>query len=199
MAGSRAPDVTTIPLGRASPRASSNQPERPSLRTGPASLAAARVAPIRSCSRRGLPCRRRCRRRGALLPHPFTLAGSELSPDAGGLLSVALSLGSPPPDVIRRRVRMEPGLSSACERTRRRRPSSRLAGKAIGSAGCSGQGRGEKRIARADLLEVEAMACRRGHSADKNAMRRRRERRSGALRLIAGLFSAYSPPLWPPA
>ncbi len=30
--------------------------------------------PIRSCSRWGLPCRRRYRRRGALLPHPFTLA-----------------------------------------------------------------------------------------------------------------------------
>ena len=33
------------------------------------------AAPIRSCSRWGLPCRRRCRRRGALLPHRFTLAG----------------------------------------------------------------------------------------------------------------------------
>jgi hypothetical protein len=32
------------------------------------------VAPTWSCSRWGLPCRRRCRRRGALLPHPFTLA-----------------------------------------------------------------------------------------------------------------------------
>ena len=32
----------------------------------------------------------------------------------GGLLSVALSLGSPPPDVIRRRVSVEPGLSSPC-------------------------------------------------------------------------------------
>ena len=32
------------------------------------------VAPIWSCSRWGLPCRRRYRRRGALLPHPFTLA-----------------------------------------------------------------------------------------------------------------------------
>ena len=31
----------------------------------------------------------------------------------GGLLSVALSLGSPPPDVIRRRFSVEPGLSSA--------------------------------------------------------------------------------------
>jgi len=35
----------------------------------------ARVAvPIRSCSRWGLPCRFRCRSRGALLPHLFTLA-----------------------------------------------------------------------------------------------------------------------------
>src|ERR1700749_4212334 len=34
----------------------------------------ARVAvPIRSCSRWGLPCRFRCRSRGALLPHLFTL------------------------------------------------------------------------------------------------------------------------------
>lgn len=35
--------------------------------------------PIRSCSRRGLPCRLRCRRRGGLLPHPFTLTGLERS------------------------------------------------------------------------------------------------------------------------
>ena len=32
-----------------------------------------RAVPIRSCSRWGLPCRRRYRRRGALLPHRFTL------------------------------------------------------------------------------------------------------------------------------
>src|SRR5690606_4383805 len=32
-----------------------------------------RAAPIRSCSRWGLPCRFRCRSRGGLLPHPFTL------------------------------------------------------------------------------------------------------------------------------
>src|SRR3712207_8069657 len=31
------------------------------------------LAPIRPCSRWGLPCRPRCRVRGALLPHPFTL------------------------------------------------------------------------------------------------------------------------------
>ena len=40
------------------------QPPKVSLRT----------APIRSCSRWGLPCRFRCRSRGGLLPHPFTLA-----------------------------------------------------------------------------------------------------------------------------
>lgn len=34
------------------------------------------------------------------------------NPRCGGLLSVALSLGSPPPDVIRHRLFMEPGLSS---------------------------------------------------------------------------------------
>jgi len=48
----------------------------------------------------------------------------------GGLLSVALSLGSPPPDLIRRRVSVEPGLSSALQQ----RPSSRLAALGIGRA-----------------------------------------------------------------
>ena len=45
--------------------------KRVGRRVGPA--AARPVAPIRSYSRWGLPCRRRCRLRGALLPHPFTL------------------------------------------------------------------------------------------------------------------------------
>ena len=61
-----------------------------------------RAAPIRSCSRWGLPCRLRCRTRGALLPHRFTLACCGL-PRAGGLFSVALSLGSPPAAVSRHR------------------------------------------------------------------------------------------------
>ena len=60
----------TIHLGRASPHASRNLPER-TTRKRVASEDAA--APIRSCSRWGLPCRCRCRPRGALLPHPFTL------------------------------------------------------------------------------------------------------------------------------
>ena len=73
-----------------------------------------RVAvPIRFCSRCGLPCRFRCRIRGALLPHLFTLtAPKPRRAKAGGSFSVALSLGSPPPDVIRHRMSMEPGLSS---------------------------------------------------------------------------------------
>jgi hypothetical protein len=56
----------TIPLGRRLRAASSNQPGR---RVGTHPYA----APIRSCSRWGLPCRRCYQKRGALLPHPFTL------------------------------------------------------------------------------------------------------------------------------
>jgi hypothetical protein len=71
--------VTAIPLGRRLPGASSNLPGRPDPDRIP-KLALARkprAVPIRSCSRWGLPCRRRCRLRGALLPHRFTLAAAE--------------------------------------------------------------------------------------------------------------------------
>jgi len=81
------------------------------LRRSALARAKPRAVPIRSCSRWGLPCRRRCRRRGALLPHLFTLA-AVYATRRGGLFSVALSLGSRPPDVIRHRLSMEPGLSS---------------------------------------------------------------------------------------
>ena len=48
---------------------------------------------------------------------------------AGGSFSVALSLGLPPPDVIRHRMSMEPGLSSpAAFRHLPERPSGRLTG-----------------------------------------------------------------------
>ncbi len=73
------------------------------------------AAPIRSCSRWGLPCRPCCQGRGALLPHHFTLARRPQGTNpgcAGGLFSVALSLGSPPPAVGRHRIPVEPGLSS---------------------------------------------------------------------------------------
>jgi hypothetical protein len=100
----------TIHLRRALLRASSNQPgRRPGNLPGSA---------LRRCL---------CRPYSVLLPAGFTVP--RLLPAArcaltapfhpypgrvrGGLLSVALSLGSPPPDVIRRRVSLEPGLSSA--------------------------------------------------------------------------------------
>jgi hypothetical protein len=70
---------TTIPLGRASLRASRDQPGR---RGGNAPASRVRLypsappaTPIRSCSRWGLPCRPCCQGRGALLPHRFTRAG----------------------------------------------------------------------------------------------------------------------------
>ena len=57
-----------------------------------------RPVPVWSCSGWGLPCEPCYQDPGALLPHPFTLTNPFGS---GGLLSVALSLGLPPPDVIR--------------------------------------------------------------------------------------------------
>jgi hypothetical protein len=105
-----------IHLGRPSPSASRDRPERrrgrPARQSRRTRLPA---APTWSCSRWGLPCRRRCRRRGALLPHHFTLA-AHLVPNgtawARRCVSVALSLGSPPPGVTRHRASVEPGLSS---------------------------------------------------------------------------------------
>src|ERR1700733_5182414 len=57
------------------------QPTRTASLTSPCGVFAlqrtTRVAvPIRFCSRCGLPCRFRCRTRGALLPHLFTLTSS---------------------------------------------------------------------------------------------------------------------------
>jgi len=50
------------------------------------------------------PAAAHCWGRGALLPHLFTLAAAH----RGGLFSVALSLGSPQPDVIRHRLPWSP-------------------------------------------------------------------------------------------
>jgi hypothetical protein len=61
--------VAAIPLGRLLPGASSSQPERRSEDESRLPDA----APIRLCSGWGLPCRRCCQQRGALLPHLFTL------------------------------------------------------------------------------------------------------------------------------
>jgi hypothetical protein len=122
-------DVAAIHLRRRLPAAWCNQPgwpRRNAVRASP------RATPIWSCSRWGLPCHGRYRPRGALLPHPFTLAGAR----PGGLLSVALSLGSPPAAVSRHRVSVEPGLSSLPEG----RAAARLTGhQAIGGADHSRQ------------------------------------------------------------
>ena len=92
--------VTAIPLGRRLPGASSNLPGRPirtPIRAHPLARRRARAVPIWSCSRWGLPCRFRCRKRGALLPHRFTLTRRRpCAASAGGLFSVALSLRLPP-------------------------------------------------------------------------------------------------------
>jgi hypothetical protein len=53
-------------------------------------------------------------------------AGCLAAPCTGGLFSVALSLGSPPPEVIRHRIPVEPGLSSAACATAAVRPSGGL-------------------------------------------------------------------------
>ncbi len=99
---------------------------QPTRTTGPETgWAFARVIPIRSCSRWGLPCRSRCRSRGGLLHHLFTLTPAH----RGGSISVALSLRSPSPGVTRHRVSVEPGLSSRTGfRHLSARSSNRLAG-----------------------------------------------------------------------
>jgi hypothetical protein len=119
--------VTAIPLRPRLLGACSNLPGRRWIRTWIpgqrlARKSPSRTVPIRSCSRWGLPCRLRCRRRGALLPHLFTLTAPALQfPEkgmtgwSGGPFSVALSLGLHPPDVIRHRMSMEPGLSSRAD------------------------------------------------------------------------------------
>src|SRR5256714_4991456 len=108
-----------IHLGRALPNASRDGPERG--RGRPAGQRQQKppppAAPTWSCSRWGLPCRRRCRRRGALLPHHFTLAARRPRAErVWRCVSVALSLGSPPPGVTRHRASVEPGLSSLLSR-----------------------------------------------------------------------------------
>jgi hypothetical protein len=120
----------TIPLGRPLPGASRDLPGwLRRKRRLPHRFPGRPAIPMRSCSRWGLPCRRRYRRRGALLPHRFTLtcAPALAGRGTGGLLSVALSLGSPPPGITRHRVSVEPGLSSNPPSPASPRSSSRLA------------------------------------------------------------------------
>ena len=117
----RSPGWMTIHLGPVSLPASCSQPERrPEI-----APVIHRLKTIRQYDRsflfgfapggvyRDAP---HCWGAGALLPHPFTLADSLHA--VGGLLSVALSLGLPPPGVTWHRDSLEPGLSSLQHRNR---------------------------------------------------------------------------------
>lgn len=97
----------TIPLGRRSRDASSNPPERPTRRRAggfPPRRSYSVLLPVGFALPPPL-----LEARWALTPpfHPYPRAEAE-----GGLFSVALSLGSPPPGVTRHRFSVEPGLSS---------------------------------------------------------------------------------------
>ena len=92
---SRVLSKTVIHLGCASPHTSSSQPGNTMRATR---SAICRSSPIWPCFEWGLPCHPRYRKRGALLPHHFTLTGAE-ERHLGGVFSVALSVGSRPPGV----------------------------------------------------------------------------------------------------
>ena len=105
----RTADVTTIPLVRRLPGASSNLPER-QIRTDPGFRPASflfGLAPGGVC-RAASVAGNAVRSYRTVSPLPRLNATRR-----GGLFSVALSLGfSSPPDVIRHRLSVEPGLSS---------------------------------------------------------------------------------------
>ena len=105
--------ATAIPLGRPLPDASSNQPGRQDLDTDPGTFAPHRpysvLLPVGFALPPALPPAR------CALTAPFHPYRGCYATRRGGLFSVALSLGSRPPDVIRHRWSTEPGLSSpAC-------------------------------------------------------------------------------------
>jgi hypothetical protein len=100
--GRRDPDIDP---GDCSPAFASGQPpRRPYSVLLPVGFALPPALPPARCALTAPfhPCR----------PHPFILAARRQERWDGGLFSVALSLGSRPPDVIRHRMSMEPGLSS---------------------------------------------------------------------------------------
>jgi hypothetical protein len=97
---SRVLSTTIIHLGQPSPTASSNLPGSP-LGTGGADKP---HTPLFGLAPGGVYRAANCyQSRGALLPHLFTLTGQ-----AGGIFSVALSMGSRPPGVTWRLVRRSP-------------------------------------------------------------------------------------------
>ena len=101
---SRVLSWAAIHLGHSSRCASSNLP---GSRADHTFEDEPRCPPIWSCSGRGLPCRLRYRRRGALLPHHFTLTPLARG-EWGGIFSVALAVGSRLPGVTWRPVLWSP-------------------------------------------------------------------------------------------
>jgi hypothetical protein len=84
----------TIPLSPALLTAFSNLP-------GDLGRAALKRLPIWSCSVRGFACRSCYQKRGALLPHLFTLTRHHPRVTASGIFSVPLSVGFPRPGITR--------------------------------------------------------------------------------------------------
>ena len=102
---SRVLSTTIIHLGQSSPTASSNLPGSP-LGTGGADKP---HTPLFGLAPGGVYRAANCyQSRGALLPHHFTLTAKVLKTMAGGIFSVALSMGSHPPGVTWRLVRRSP-------------------------------------------------------------------------------------------
>ena len=123
------PRGMAIPLGRPLPGASRDLPGRPGRK--PACPRGGRrpylvLLPVGFAMPSPLPATR-CALTAPF--HPDPQAPKRSGAPAGGLLSVALSLGSPPPGITRHRVSVEPGLSSperAPESAAQGRPSGRL-------------------------------------------------------------------------
>ena len=105
----------TIPLGRPLPDASRDLPGRrpenlPGRFLRPACRPYSVLLPVGFAVPPPLPGAR-CALTAPFHPYPPSHVACARA-SAGGLLSVALSLGSPPPGVARHRVSVEPGLSS---------------------------------------------------------------------------------------
>ena len=172
--------ATAIHLGPGSLPASSNQPgRRPGSRLV-AGVASAPVPPLFGFAPGGV-CRAASVARGAvrsyrtLSPLPFR-RGCPRHP--GGLLSVALSLGSPPAAVSRHRRSLEPGLSSTGRLwprslVARQRPSGQLAPAIRGRRGRRSRGGTAKRIS----LQIRGPLPR--SQVPKGGRRRPRGGRSG--------------------
>jgi len=102
-----------IPLGRPLPDASRDQPgRRAKTPVATARLPRRRARPYSVLLPVGFTVPRPSPAARCALTAPFHPCPRAVSGRAGGLLSVALSLGSPPPGVTRHRVSVEPGLSS---------------------------------------------------------------------------------------